>query len=113
MIPYLLVLSCIISTSAGQILFKVAAISLQRTGSYFDPNTAVILLSACAINTVTTVVWVWTLQHFELGRVYPLAALVFVFVPLGCYLILGERFYPQYFIGLVLIMAGIAISFKP
>jgi len=85
---------------------------LQRTGSFFDSGTAVILVSALALYGVTTIAWVWVLQKIELGRAYPLMALAFVLVPIGSHVFLGERFQPQYFIGVALIMAGIITAIK-
>lgn len=39
-------------------------------------------------------------------------ALAFILVPLGSHFILGERFQPQYFVGVVLIMVGIVFAVK-
>jgi drug/metabolite transporter (DMT)-like permease len=103
---------CVIGMAIGQILFKVSATSLARTGSFFAPETAATLLAAMVLYGVTTVAWVWVLQKVELGRVYPLMALAFVLVPLGSHLIFGERFQPQYFVGVALIMIGIVVAVK-
>ena len=48
----------------------------------------------------------------RLGRVYPLMAWAFVLVPFGSHIVFGERFQPQYFIGVALIMAGIVIAVR-
>ncbi len=109
---YLIAFFCVIGIAAGQILFKLSAISLQRTGSFFDPNTMVTLFSAFALYGVTTIAWIWVLQKIELGRVYPLMALAFVFVPIGSHIFFGERFQPQYFMGVVMILAGIVLAVK-
>jgi drug/metabolite transporter (DMT)-like permease len=52
------------------------------------------------------------LQKIELGRVYPLMAMAFVLVTLGSHFIFGERFQPQYFVGVALIMIGIVVTVK-
>lgn len=101
-----------VGIAAGQILFKLSAASLQRSGSFFDPSTAITLISAFALYGVTTIAWVWVLQKIELGRVYPLMALAFVLVPIGSHVFLGERFQLQYFIGVAMIMTGIIIAVK-
>jgi len=85
---------------------------LSETGSFFAPKTAVTLFSAMALYAITSIAWVWVLQKVELGRVYPLMALAFVLVPLGSHFIFGERFQPQYFAGVALIMIGIVIAVK-
>ena len=112
MLVKIIALICVLGIAVGQILFKLSATSLQQTGSFFAPKTAVTLFSALALYGVTTIAWVWVLQKVELGKVYPLMALAFILVPLGSHLILGERFQPQYFVGVVLIMIGIVIAVK-
>jgi drug/metabolite transporter (DMT)-like permease len=112
MMTYLIAIICVVGIATGQILFKLSAASLQRTGSFFDPSTLVTLVSAFALYGLTTIAWVWVLQKIELGRVYPLMALAFVLVPIGSHVFLGERFQPQYFIGVALIMVGIFFAVK-
>lgn len=103
---------CVVGLAIGQILFKVSATSLSQTGSFFAPKTAAILFAALVLYGITTIAWVWVLQKVDLGRVYPLMALAFVLVPLGSHLILGERFQPQYFVGVALIIIGIVVTVR-
>jgi drug/metabolite transporter (DMT)-like permease len=103
---------CVIGLAIGQILFKVSATSLTQSGSFFAPKTAAILFSALALYGTTTIAWVWVLQKVELGKVYPLMALAFILVPLGSYFIFGERFLPQYFVGVALIVIGILVAVR-
>ena len=109
---YLLAVLCVIGIAAGQVLFKLAAGSLSRTGSLLDPATLTILMSAFILYGGTTIAWVWVLQRIDLGRAYPLMALSFVLVPIGSYLLFGERFNPQYFVGIALIVVGIVVAVK-
>jgi drug/metabolite transporter (DMT)-like permease len=109
---YVLALICVLGIAGGQILFKMSASALQRTGNILDPRALVILFIALALYGVTTIAWVWVLRKIELGRAYPLMALAFVIVPIGSYLFLGERFNSQYLIGVGLIVAGIIVAVK-
>lgn len=109
---YFTALMCVVGISIGQILFRLSAISLEKKGSFFNTNTAIILFCAFALYGITTIAWVWVLQKIELGRAYPLMALAFVIVPIGSHFILGERFSINYFIGVILIVAGIMIAVK-
>jgi len=111
-LPQIVALFCVIGIAAGQILFKVSATSLTETGSFLAFKTAATLLTAMALYVVTSVAWVWVLQKVDLGRVYPLMALAFVLVPIGSHFIFGERFQPQYFVGVALIMVGIVVAVK-
>lgn len=109
---YLIAILCVVGIAAGQILFKLSAASLQRTGSFLDASTLLTLFSAFALYGLTTIAWVWVLQKIELGQAYPLMALAFVLVPIGSHIFLGERFQSQYFIGITLIVAGIIIAIR-
>lgn len=112
MITYVVAILCVIGLAVGQILFKISATALTESGSFFAIKPATTLLAAMCLYGITSVAWVWVLQKFELGRVYPLMALAFVLVPLGSHFVFGERFQSQYFVGVAMIMAGIIIAVK-
>jgi len=112
MMTYLVAVICVIGIACGQILFKLCAISLKKSGSFFDPKTATILFSALVLYGTMTIAWIWVLQKIELARVYPIMALAFVLVPLGGYFILDEKLLPQYYIGVSLILAGIIVVIR-
>lgn len=109
---YIIAFLCVLSMAIGQILFKVSAVALSESGSWFDFKTIITLTAAMCLYAVTSVAWVWILQKIEIGRIYPFMALAFVFVPLGSYLVFGERFQPQYFVGVLFIMTGIVIAVR-
>lgn len=103
---------CVLGIAAGQLLFKLGANSLTQTGSYFAPKTAAILFCSLTLYGITTIAWIWVLQKMAIGRAYPLMALAFVLVPLGSHFILGERFQPQYFVGVALIITGVVVAVR-
>lgn len=112
LITYSVAVLCVLGIATGQILFKLSATSLQASGSFFDPRTAATLLAAFALYGITTIGWVWVLQKIPLGRAYPIMALAFILVPIGSYLVFGERFQPMYFVGVAFIAIGIAIVMR-
>lgn len=112
MLFQLVAVLCVVGLAVGQILFKASATSLTETGSLFALKTAGTLLTALALYAITSVAWVWVLQKIELGRVYPLMALAFILVPLGSHIFFGERFQPQYFVGVTLIVVGIVVAVR-
>lgn len=112
MFVQMVALLCVVGLAIGQILFKLSAMSLIQTGSFFAFRTAVTLVAAMSIYAITSVAWVWVLQKTELGQVYPLMALAFILVPIGSYIVFDERFHLQYFIGVALIMIGIVVTVK-
>ncbi len=109
---YLIPILCVVGLAVGQILFKVSAGALATSGTLFTFKAALPLFAAMCLYGVTSIAWVWALQKIELGRIYPLMALAFIFVPLGSHFIFGERFHPQYFLGVALIIIGIIVAVK-
>jgi drug/metabolite transporter (DMT)-like permease len=103
---------CVVGIAAGQILFKLSANSMQRTGSLLDMGTLLLLASAFSLYGITTIGWVWVLQKVALGQVYPIMALSFVLVPLASHFFFGERFHVQYFVGVTLIVIGIIVAVR-
>jgi multidrug transporter EmrE-like cation transporter len=61
---------------------------------------------------ITSVALVWALQEIEIGCAYPLMAMAFVLVPLGSHLFFQERFQPQYFVRVAVIIVGTIITVK-
>lgn len=112
MLVQIVAILCVVGLAIGQVLFKLSAMSLTQTSSYFAIKTATALFSAMALYAITSIAWVWVLQKVELGRVYPLMALAFVLVPVGSHILFGERFQPQYFVGVALIMIGIVVAVR-
>jgi drug/metabolite transporter (DMT)-like permease len=109
---YLVALICVIGIATGQILFKLSAVSLKKTGSFFDPSTLMLLFASLALYGVMTIAWIWVLQKADLGKVYPLMALAFVIVPIGSHFVFGERFQVSYFIGVAMIISGIIVAVR-
>ena len=69
----------------GQILFKLAArdatfdgFNWRMVASWLTPA----MISALAVSTLATVLWVWVLRSASLAVAYPIYALTFVLVPL-------------------------------
>lgn len=109
---YFVALLCVLGISAGQILFKLSAMSFHHAGSYTSVRGLLILTAALVLYGVTTLAWVWVLQKIALGHAYPLMALAFILVPLASYFIFQERFTAQYAIGVILIILGVITVFS-
>jgi len=113
MLIEIVALLCVLGLALGQILFKLSAIYLSEAGSFFSIKPALAILVAMILYGVTSLVWIWVLQHVELGKIYPLMAFAFILVPIGSFFVFGERFNIQYFIGIALIMTGVIVIGKP
>lgn len=112
MIVYVAAILCVIGLAIGQILFKLSAVALSKSGTLFGIKPIALLFAAMCLYGVTSLVWVWVLQRVELGRVYPLMALAFILVPIGSHILFGEQLQKQYFVGVFIIMIGIVIVLK-
>jgi drug/metabolite transporter (DMT)-like permease len=103
---HVIALACVFGIAAGQVLFKLCA-NASRIEGLWATKTLLLFAAAMALYGTTTLAWIWVLQRAELGKIYPLMALAFVFVPLAGYWLFGERFSISYAIGIALIVAGI------
>ena len=98
--------------SVGQILFREAAAAQGRkpvvalmTGLLQSP----VFFVAMGFYAVATVVWVWLLSRYPLAIAYPIAVLAVVFTPLIDKFFFRQQLPSTYWIGLVLIIAGVLV----
>lgn len=94
----------------GQILFKMSSSKLATDDAPLHSlamNPVFIL--ALAIYGIATLLWVYVLKSVPLVYAYSFMALTFVFVPILSFFFLGEQFTIRYFIGALLIMAGLNV----
>ena len=103
---YFIVIICVIGIAVGQLLFKVTANLWAQSGE-LTVKAASFFLFTVFIYGFVSLVWLLALKKIDLGQAYPFMALSFVLVPIGSYLFFNERFSCMYFIGIILIIAGI------
>lgn len=102
-------LVCVVVIAGGQLLFKIASGLIDFRRPFDEPRGVAVLAVALALYGGATLLWVAALRHAPLGRVYPLMALSFVLVPLAAMFVLREQLSPQYWAGVALIVAGLAV----
>ena len=101
--------------SVGQILFKKTALSMSSNEalSLYDGIIKAIsipwLYLALCVYGIAIVFWLYLLQRIPLNLAYPFSALAMLIVPILAMYLFGERISASYWIGLVLILAGIII----
>jgi drug/metabolite transporter (DMT)-like permease len=98
-----------IGMSAGQILFKLAAVQLNGTAGERMLALAhnLYFLGALVLYGALSVFWVWILTFTPLSRAYPFVALAFALTPaLGAWLF-GEAVSLRLVIGMLLILCGL------
>lgn len=57
--------------------------------------------------------WLYVLKYLPLTIAYPLSCVVHVFIPLSSWLILNEAISPRRWVGIALVLAGLAVVAKP
>lgn len=100
--------------AAGQLLFKRTAQGVTNVNG-FEAIIRQILVDPWFIIAMTmymaaTILWILALREIPLSRAYPFMALAFVLVPAGAVVCYGETLDARYFIGLALVIAGMALT---
>jgi undecaprenyl phosphate-alpha-L-ara4N flippase subunit ArnE len=101
--------------SVGQLLFKHASSTqgLIKTPYLLSLLTNPFLVLALVIYLLSSVWWVAVLRSMPLSRAYLFMALSFGYVPLMAHLIFGEPISWRVTFGILLVVAGIAVSGAP
>ncbi len=109
----LLIITCVLGISAGQILFKLASSSFPVAFGMAEWLQFLVnkyFVSALIIYGAATIGWIMALKRVDLFIAYPFMALAFIIVPCASYYILGEPLTSRTFIGASLIVTGLIIS---
>ena len=99
--------------SAGQVLFKQAAVSvpaIDRLGSLVALPKNPWLWAVLILYGVAVVLWVVILQKMPLSTAYPFTALCFIIVPLAAAIFFKEPYSVKTLFGGVLILGGVYLS---
>jgi multidrug transporter EmrE-like cation transporter len=105
-----------VALAFGQILFKAAAQSIKGPIG-FDAQTIFQLVSnpylllGLAVYGIAALYWVLLLRGIELSRAYLIIALALVLVPLAGTFLFREPFTARLFVGLIIILVGLAVAF--
>ena len=109
---YALALICVAGIAAGQILFKLTANAMNAANSVFALTPLLYFGCTVALYGITSIGWVLILRYADLGKIYPFMALAFVFVPLASHILFGEQFSKGFFLGTLLLIAGLIVIFS-
>jgi len=111
----LLVLFNVLLLTSGQVLWKkgliqAGGISLQNAWQViFSP----LILVGLALYVIATVIWFIVLSRADLSYVYPMQSIAYVIGVLAAWLIFSEVIPPTRWIGVLVIITGVAlVSYK-
>jgi multidrug transporter EmrE-like cation transporter len=102
-----------LALAAGQLLFKRVALSIigqPPAAGLLSLFRHPALYTALAIYGASTLLWIWILSRVPLMQAYPWAAAGVAIVPLIGWYAFGERVAPIFWLGVVLILAGILLT---
>jgi drug/metabolite transporter (DMT)-like permease len=102
-------LACVLAICIGQLLFKRVSIEIQAAETWLDAGVFLYAAAAFAIYAGATLLWIHVLRAVDLSRAYPLMALSFVIVPIASSWLYGDRLSSVYFVGVILICAGVVV----
>ena len=109
---YIGLLTCVMVISTGQVLFKFAAQYINGQAHlplWMALITNIYLWIALTIQFASAMLWMWLLRTIPLNQAYPFIALCFVIVPLLSLVFLREELNLSYWLGVLLIVAGIVV----
>lgn len=105
------IILAVLTLSAGQILMKLAAMSVVwRPADFLASLLGIEVLIALLVYGLATLMWLYALKSTPLRIAYPFMALAFIFVPVLGHFLLGERMGINTFIGAILIAIGVWVS---
>lgn len=109
---YIFAFICVLLVAAGQLLFKLSAVAIAESGSVLSAKAFSFFIFAMILYGATSIGWVLILKRIDLGKIYPLMAMAFIMVPIGSYIVFGERFPSQYLFGVALIFCGVFLTLR-
>ncbi len=68
---------------------------------------------AMGLMIISLVSWLYVLRYIPLTIAFPLSRVVDIFVPLSCWMILGEHISVRRWCGIALVIAGLILTAKP
>lgn len=102
----ILVITCTIFTSVGQILMKSGT---ERTGSIFEIITNIPLILGFVSYGIGAVLLIISLKYGELSLVYPFIALSFIWVSIASIYLFNEHVSLINWAGLIAIILGVSM----
>ncbi len=108
----IIVLACTLLVALGQYLIKLGANHLSHAGllaTMIGIFTIPQLFAGYCLYGIFTVMFVYALRHGELSILYPLIALGYVWVTITAVVAFHETMTPFKIVGLIVIIAGVAV----
>lgn len=100
------ILVCVAINSIAQILLKMG---MGKGGFTLTTLTNVHVISGAVLYALSFILWLYVLSKAKLSYAYPFISLTYILVVFLSYIILGEPFSKEIWVGVVLITIGVSI----
>jgi multidrug transporter EmrE-like cation transporter len=116
--PWLQLVLSIVCVLVSELLLKRGAsdvANLESPWSWTGINglTSPLVWLAILFVIASFVTWLYVLKYVPLSLAFPFSRVVDALVPLGCWIFLGETISPRRWIGIALVIIGLAVIAKP
>lgn len=116
--PYFLIILGALLAAAAEIFLKKGAVETVRLVGHTDWTTISALGSgwvwiAILCYASSFAAWLHVLRSVPLNIAFNLSSIIHVFVPLGCWIFLGEAISEMRWFGISLVLLGICVIAKP
>ena len=113
---FVLVLEAIFVT-VSEVLLKVGAWETERVGGWewtgLMSLASIWIWVAIVFVILSFLCWIYVLRHIPLSIAFPLSNVVHVFVPLSCWIFLGEYISATRWCGIAIVVLGLAVVARP
>jgi len=116
--PWLQLSICVLLATASEIFLKLGATEIADPASAWSWTGLSGLQSkwvwfAIIASVVSLFNWLATLRKLPLTIAFPVANVVHILIPLGCWIFLGEAILPRRWCGIALVLLGLTIVAGP
>lgn len=116
--PWVQLSICVILATAAEIFLKLGARQVAHLPSKWSWTGLTGLESiwvwwGILASVVSLFNWLATIRKLPLTIAFPVGNVVHIFVPLSCWIFLGETILPRRWLGIALLLLGLMIVAKP
>ena len=116
--PWLQLVLSVACVLVSELLLKRGAsdiANLESSWSWTGINglTSPLVWLAIVFVIASFITWLYVLKYIPLSIAFPLSRVVDALVPLCCWIFLGETISPRRWIGIALVVIGLAVIAKP
>ncbi len=116
--PYFQLVCGAIMVTAAEIFLKIGASTMpDPTGRWswtgLNALASIWVWWGILLMVLSFLTWLYVLKLLPLAVAYPISNMVHIFVPLGCWLFLGEAINARRWCGISLVLIGLLVVAKP